>query len=157
MESIKLVSVTDRALVVKEKRAVSHEKQRVDTAEGMDLDAYIKTRDGSLVKECAEERAFRFVFTPMLWSYRTDRIETLGDFALQVSLAFRACIHSVILRNGDTIVPAQTDTVLNQRVAQASWLDLVRDKCGGAMIHDIGAACLRLSTLPEDERPTSAS
>lgn len=120
--------------------------------DAMDLDAYRKTRDPELIKCREGQTPARFRIKPLKAAYVVDALESQLQ-KTRYTMAVLASCHEITLHNGEVIKPARMErAIFETQIADASWLDVIRNKFGLETVYEIGRVAFERATLPEDAR-----
>lgn len=118
----------------------------------MDLVAYGKSRDESLVKTLPDRTPVWFQVKHMSAVFYLDVMTSMRDGA-RVAVAFKACCHEIRLPNGEVLTPTGFENdVLDTKMANNEWVDLVRGKFGLAAIQEIANVALERAVLSDEDR-----
>lgn len=112
---------------------------------------YRRTRNPALWKHSADRKAAVFMVSPL----SAEAAVKLAGFDPVTApvLAFRLCVLSIMLPNGDVMTAAQEHHYLfGCAIAPESWVAEVAAKVGPRRVSEIGEAALRLAML-EDADP----
>lgn len=108
---------------------------------------YRRTFDAALIQADPANPLCAFVVQPAS-AEAALRLDN-ADPATRSMIAFRACVHRVVLPSGEELIAKTYESAAYGPVADESWLTEVAKRVGLRRIQEIGGAAYRLSMMDD--------
>ena len=137
---------------------VSIEDPALDTdAMGDDLAAYATTRDPALLKIKPGAKPTTFQVRGLSVGYLAGVVESERG-KMRALLAVLGAVHEVETYDGRVLQPEKVTTgAFKQKIADDTWLNLLRDEVGFDALEEIGLVAISRAKLPKRVRIPFAS
>lgn len=119
---------------------------------GDDLATYAQTRDPKLLQIKTGAKPTTFQVRGLTVGYLAGVVESERG-KMRALLAVLGAVHEVETCDGRVLQPEKVTTgAFKQKIADDSWLNLLRDEVGFDALEEIGLAAINRSKLPKRAR-----
>jgi len=127
-------------------------------SKSMDTEAYIKTLDPSLIEDEDESSpAMRFLVQATSYKFALHELSYALDNAVLVENALKACVVGYRLGKDVVMCTTRKPGRHKQLEADTEWVERLCKMIGIGGANNLAGLVVKYASMPEDQRPTSAS